>query len=135
MKIKLFYLEHLEERLAHSKCSMLAAAVVITSVHRRGSCHGSRETSWWRAWALGSDRAQFKSSAPSWVSHETLDKLLTLSKAPLSHLSGENNITIPIFSGVLRGCRAHLTWHKRALSKRNLCCLLDHTQKKFPLNH
>lgn len=131
MKIKLFYLENLEERLAHSKRSMLAAAVLIISVNRRGSCHGSRETWWWRAWALGSDRAQFKSSAPSWVSHETPDKLLTLSKAPLSHLSGEYNITIPIFSGVLRRCRAHRTWHKRALSNRNLCSLLNHTQKSF----
>lgn len=133
MKITLFYLEHLEQCPARCKCSMLATVVII-SVNRRRSCHGSRQMSWQRAWALGSDRTKFKSLAPSWASHKTLDKLLKLSKPPLSHLSGEYHIIIPIFSDDLRRCRADLPGIEWALSNRNLCCLLDH-KKKFPLNH
>lgn len=112
MKITLFYLEHLEQCPAHSKCSMLATVIVIISVNRRRSCNGSREMSWQRVWALGSDRMKFKSSAPSWVSHETSDNLLKLSKPPLSHLSVEYHIIIPIFSDDLRRCRADFTWHR-----------------------
>lgn len=65
-----FYLEHKEQYLAHSKCSMLAS-VIFTPIIRRKSCQRSKEIQWQRAWALEPDRTQFK----FWIHHVSVMRL------------------------------------------------------------